>query len=43
MLALDVNTRMTTGFYLSLEPPSLMAVALCLSQGERRSVAERQD
>ncbi|MDD9908554.1 MAG: Mu transposase C-terminal domain-containing protein [Ahrensia sp.] len=30
-LAIDVNTRMALGFYLSLEPPSLMAVALCLT------------
>lgn len=30
-LAIDVNTRMAMGFYLSLEPPSLTAVALCLT------------
>jgi putative transposase len=30
-LAIDVNTRMAMGFYLSLEAPSLMAVALCLT------------
>jgi len=30
-LAIDVNTRMTLGFHLSLEPPSLTAVALCLT------------
>ena len=29
-VAIDVNTRMVLGFYLSLEPPSLLAVALCL-------------
>ena len=27
-LAIDVNTRMVLGFHLSLEPPSLLAVAL---------------
>ena len=31
-LAIDVNTRMALGFHLSLEPPSLTAVALCLTQ-----------
>lgn len=30
-LAIDVNTRMALGFYLSMEPPSLTAVALCLT------------
>lgn len=30
-LAIDVNTRMALGFYLSLEAPSLTAVALCLT------------
>ncbi|MEP3039068.1 MAG: DNA-binding domain-containing protein, partial [Roseibium sp.] len=30
-VAIDVNTRMVLGFHLSLEPPSLLAVALCLS------------
>ena len=30
-LAIDVNTRMALGFHLSLEPPSLTAVALCLT------------
>ncbi|MDF9301997.1 Mu transposase C-terminal domain-containing protein [Tritonibacter mobilis] len=30
-VAIDVNTRMALGFYLSLEPPSLTAVALCLT------------
>lgn len=30
-LAIDVNTRVAMGFYLSLEPPSLTAVALCLT------------
>jgi putative transposase len=30
-LAIDVNTRMTMGFHLSLEAPSLTAVALCLT------------
>ena len=30
-LAIDVNTRMAMGFYLSLEAPSLTAVALCLT------------
>ncbi|MEP9357102.1 Mu transposase C-terminal domain-containing protein [Xanthobacter sp. KR7-65] len=30
-LAVDVNTRMVMGFYLSLEAPSLAAVALCLT------------
>ena len=28
-LAIDVNTRMVMGFHLSLEPPSLLATALC--------------
>jgi putative transposase len=30
-LAIDVNTRMAMGFHLSLDPPSLTAVALCLT------------
>src|SRR5208282_2103726 len=30
-LAIDVNTRMAMGFHLSLEPPSLLSVALCLT------------
>ena len=30
-LAVDVNTRMAMGFYLSLEPPSVLSVALCLT------------
>ncbi len=30
-LAIDVNTRIVMGFYLSLEAPSLTAVALCLT------------
>lgn len=30
-LAIDVCTRMAMGFYLSLEPPSLTAMALCLT------------
>lgn len=30
-LAIDVNTRMVLGFHLSLEPPSLLSVALCLT------------
>ena len=30
-LAIDVSTRMAMGFYLSLEAPSLTAVALCLT------------
>ena len=30
-LATDVNTRMVLGFHLSLEPPSLLSVALCLT------------
>lgn len=30
-LAIDVNTRLALGFYLSLEAPSLTAVALCLT------------
>jgi len=30
-VAIDVNTRMVLGFHLSLEPPSLMSVALCLT------------
>lgn len=30
-VAIDVNTRMVIGFHLSLEPPSLLSVALCLT------------
>jgi putative transposase len=30
-LAIDVATRMAIGFHLSLDPPSLTAVALCLT------------
>jgi putative transposase len=30
-LAVDVNTRMVTGFLLSMEPPSSASVALCLT------------
>jgi hypothetical protein len=30
-VAFDVNTRMVLGFHLSLEPPSLLTVALCLA------------
>lgn len=30
-MAIDVNTRMILGFRLSVEPPSLLAVALCLT------------
>ncbi|MEH6393049.1 MAG: helix-turn-helix domain-containing protein [Sulfitobacter sp.] len=30
-VANDVHTRMVLGFHLSLEPPSLLAVALCLT------------
>jgi len=30
-VAIDVNTRMVLGFHLSQEPPSLLAVALCLT------------
>lgn len=30
-LAIDVATRMATGFHLSLEPPCLTSVALCLT------------
>ena len=30
-VAIDVNSRMVTGFHLSLEPPSLLSVALCLT------------
>jgi len=32
-VAIDVNTRMVLGFHLSLEPPSLLSVALCLTHG----------
>lgn len=30
-VAIDVNTRVVLGFHLSLEPPSLLSVALCLT------------
>jgi len=30
-LAIDVNTRMVLGFHISLDPPSLLSVALCLT------------
>lgn len=30
-VAIDVNSRMVLGFHLSLEPPSLLSVALCLT------------
>lgn len=30
-VAIDVNTRIVIGFHLSLEPPSLLSVALCLT------------
>lgn len=30
-VAIDVNSRMILGFHLSLEPPSLLSVALCLT------------
>lgn len=30
-VAIDVSTRMVLGFHLSLEPPSLLSVALCLT------------
>ncbi len=30
-LAIDVATRMAMGFYLSLDPPSVLSVALCLT------------
>lgn len=30
-VAVDVNTRLIMGFHLSLEPPSLLSVALCLT------------
>jgi len=30
-LAIDVNSRMILGFHLSLEPPSVLSVALCLT------------
>lgn len=30
-LAIDVSSRMVVGFHLSLEPPSLLSVALCLT------------
>ena len=30
-VAIDVSTRMILGFHLSLEPPSLLSVALCLT------------
>jgi putative transposase len=31
-LAIDVNTRIVAGLYLSLDPPSVVSVGLCLSQ-----------
>lgn len=31
-IAIDVNTRMTVGFYISFDPPSALSVGLCLSQ-----------
>jgi putative transposase len=30
-LAIDIATRMVAGFYLSLDPPSVLAVAMVLS------------
>src|ERR1044071_467183 len=30
-LAIDVNSRMVVGFYLSLDPPDAMSVGLCMS------------
>ena len=38
-LAIDVNTRMAMGFYLSLEAPSLNAVALCLTHAVMNKTA----
>lgn len=38
-LAIDVNTRMVTGFLLSLDPPSSASVALCLTH----SVLPKED
>jgi len=38
-LAVDVNTRMAMGFYLSLEAPSLTAVALCLTHAVMEKTA----
>lgn len=32
-LALDVATRMVFGYYLSLDPPSYLSVAMCILQG----------
>lgn len=31
-LAIDVNTRMVTGYYLSFDPPSETSVAMCVAQ-----------
>jgi putative transposase len=31
-LAMDVNTRMVTGYYLSFDPPSETSVAMCVAQ-----------
>lgn len=31
-LAMDINTRMVTGYYLSFDPPSETSVAMCVSQ-----------
>lgn len=31
-LAIDVYSRMITGYYLTLEPPSAVSVAMCISQ-----------
>ena len=38
-LAIDVNTRMVMGFQLSLEPPSLLATALCLTHAAMNKTA----
>ena len=38
-LAIDVNTRMALGFHLSLEAPSLAAVALCLTHAVMNKTA----
>lgn len=32
-LAMDAHTRMVFGYYLSLDPPSYLSVAMCLLQG----------
>lgn len=32
-LAIDAHTRMVFGYYLSLDPPSYLSVAMCLLQG----------